>query len=93
MLKYSCIYLKKKEKLFCEQLDKTWRSSVHATEDMCTSEVKCFPLSCVDLRLASLDFDEETKLSCTFDFFGWFAQRRLILAVMDQKTEVVLGML
>lgn len=58
---------------------------------MCTSEVKYFSLACFDLRLASLGFDEETKMSYTFDFSGWFAQKRSILAIMDQKTKVVLG--
>lgn len=30
-------------------------------------------------------------MSYTFDFSGWFAQKRIILAIMDQKTKVVLG--
>lgn len=63
----------------------------NATEDICTSEVKYFSLSCFDLRLASLGFDEETKLSYTFDFSGEFAQKRIVLAIMEQKTEVIPG--
>lgn len=55
-----------------------------------TSEVKYFSLACFDLRLTSLGFDEETKLSLV-DFSGEVFQKRIVSAIMGQKTEVIPG--